>query len=209
MKRILLFLFVVSCLTTSASAQSPTYLLSTSDLQILHGSFQFALENSPTSQSTAWANAETGLNGSMIPLKTFRASSGQYCREYLASLQIGNLNQQAVGTACRQPQGNWKVVSERLIGHYANIGRSGQVEVQNACVGKDYPAPPNGDSRVRGPAAGHYHQYHSQQGNHIHGDRYRQHVDKQGYRGMPQAKPKTKPVKAPSKLIKLVDYQPR
>ena len=45
-----------------------------------------------------------------MPVETYQTSSGQYCREYLQTVVIGGQQQQAYGTACRQPDGSWKII---------------------------------------------------------------------------------------------------
>jgi surface antigen len=37
-------------------------------------------------------------------------AAGTWCREYRTTVTVGGLAQQAFGTACRQPDGTWKVV---------------------------------------------------------------------------------------------------
>lgn len=39
-------------------------------------------------------------------------SNNPYCREYQRNVTVGNRVQESYGTACRQPDGAWKVVSE-------------------------------------------------------------------------------------------------
>jgi len=45
----------------------------------------------------------------MTPLKTYQRPSGQYCREYQQTIYVGGQQQQAYGTACRQPDGSWEI----------------------------------------------------------------------------------------------------
>jgi surface antigen len=40
-------------------------------------------------------------------------ATGAYCREYQQTVVVGGQTQQAYGTACRQPDGSWKVVSQQ------------------------------------------------------------------------------------------------
>jgi surface antigen len=70
-------------------------------------STQYALENS---QETPWKNPETGNYGRTIPKKSYRTAEGRYCREYQQMVVIGGREQEAYGTACRQPDGSWKIV---------------------------------------------------------------------------------------------------
>jgi len=71
---------------------------------------QYALENEPTGQSSAWVNPDSGHRGSVTPTRTYRNESGQPCREFTETVVIGGEEQQAYGTACRQPDGTWRVV---------------------------------------------------------------------------------------------------
>jgi len=70
-----------------------------------------AFENNRTGQSAGWKNPDSGNSGTITPTKTYQAGSGQYCREYRQDVVIGGEKQQAYGTACRQPDGSWKIQS--------------------------------------------------------------------------------------------------
>lgn len=39
-------------------------------------------------------------------------SYGDYCREYTRTVTIGNRREEAYGTACLQPDGQWRIVNE-------------------------------------------------------------------------------------------------
>jgi hypothetical protein len=56
------------------------------------------------------AVAVTLLIGSYSP--SHAATSGDYCREYTRTVYIGNQRQEAYGTACLRPDGQWEIVSE-------------------------------------------------------------------------------------------------
>ena len=71
---------------------------------------QYALENTRTNVTTTWHNPDSGNSGSLTPVETYQASSGRYCREYIQKVWIAGKEQQAYGTACRQPDGTWKIV---------------------------------------------------------------------------------------------------
>lgn len=71
---------------------------------------QYALEHAPTNTSTPWRNPDTGNAGQITPIETYQSSSGQYCREYQQTVWVGGKEQQAYGTACRQPDGTWKII---------------------------------------------------------------------------------------------------
>ncbi len=71
---------------------------------------QYALENSRTGETRTWRNPDSGHHGSVTPRRTYRAEGGRYCREYTQTVNIGGEEHQAYGTACRQPDGSWKIV---------------------------------------------------------------------------------------------------
>ena len=74
---------------------------------------QQALNNTRTGSSKAWSNPDTHARYRVRPTKTYKKPSGQYCREYTTSAVIAGKSQQMYGTACRQPDGSWKVISSR------------------------------------------------------------------------------------------------
>ncbi|MGE5505136.1 MAG: RT0821/Lpp0805 family surface protein [Actinomycetota bacterium] len=72
---------------------------------------QQAFESAPTGRSIAWSNPDSGHSGQIVPTRTFEPQPGQYCREYQQTVMVGGQQQQSFGTACRQPDGSWKVVN--------------------------------------------------------------------------------------------------
>ncbi|HED12969.1 MAG TPA: glycine zipper 2TM domain-containing protein [Gammaproteobacteria bacterium] len=71
---------------------------------------QNALEHNRTGQATTWDNPDAGKEVTVIPTRTFRSDSGGYCREYQTDVVVNGQSQQAYGTACRQPDGSWKIM---------------------------------------------------------------------------------------------------
>ncbi|MGE5504900.1 MAG: RT0821/Lpp0805 family surface protein [Actinomycetota bacterium] len=65
----------------------------------------------PVGQSISWNNPDSGHSGTVTPVRdgTDKAT-GAYCREYQTTVNVGGKTEQAYGTACRQPDGSWKVV---------------------------------------------------------------------------------------------------
>ncbi|MFK8039786.1 MAG: RT0821/Lpp0805 family surface protein [Rickettsiaceae bacterium] len=72
---------------------------------------QNAMENTPSGKTVEWKNPDNGNHGSITPKRTFKRE-GRYCREYTQRVVVGGKEQQAYGTACRQPDGSWEVVNE-------------------------------------------------------------------------------------------------
>jgi len=70
-----------------------------------------ALETAPSGHSVAWQNPDSGNTGTVTPVRTYQTSTGQYCREYTQTITIGGERHQSYGTACREPDGRWRIVS--------------------------------------------------------------------------------------------------
>jgi len=70
-----------------------------------------ALETAPTGRPVAWNNPDSGHSGTVTPTKTYQTSGGSYCREYQQTVIIDGKQERGYGTACRQPDGSWKIVN--------------------------------------------------------------------------------------------------
>lgn len=65
----------------------------------------------PIGQPISWRNPDSGNSGTVTPTREGTAANGDYCREFQQSVTVGGKTEQAFGTACRQPDGSWKVVN--------------------------------------------------------------------------------------------------
>lgn len=74
-------------------------------------SYNTALEKSPTGHTTSWVNPDSGNSGTYTPVKTYQTDNGQYCREFQQTITVGGRTEDAYGTACRQPDGSWKIAN--------------------------------------------------------------------------------------------------
>jgi surface antigen len=72
---------------------------------------QTQAQTAPIGEKIAWSNPESGHSGSVTPTRQGTDQSGNQCREYQSTVTIGGKTEQAYGTACRQPDGSWKVVN--------------------------------------------------------------------------------------------------
>jgi surface antigen len=68
-----------------------------------------AFEQNRTGQTSTWTNPDSGHSGTITPTKTYQLASGQYCRRYTQTIDVGGEPQQASGTACRRADGTWEV----------------------------------------------------------------------------------------------------
>jgi surface antigen len=67
------------------------------------------LEHAPDRRRVNWAT-ERGDEYAVVPLRTFQ-NDGMYCREYQTAGTVGGKMQHVYGTACRQPDGAWKIMN--------------------------------------------------------------------------------------------------
>ncbi|MBT3534522.1 MAG: glycine zipper 2TM domain-containing protein [Rhodospirillaceae bacterium] len=72
---------------------------------------QRSLEATPSGTTTSWRNPDNGHSGTVTPQPSYQNASGQYCREYEQSISVDGKTETAYGTACRQPDGSWKIVN--------------------------------------------------------------------------------------------------
>lgn len=68
------------------------------------------LEYNKTGRPNTWRNPDTGTQYEVTPTSTYRQESGRYCREYTTEIWVDGQKETAYGTACRQPDGRWKIV---------------------------------------------------------------------------------------------------
>lgn len=113
MKRTALFLTaVLTVLLGVPSVQARNYgeSLEETDQRAVANTFQYALENNKSGTAATWNNPDSAHSGSTVPLKTFQSAEGVNCREYQQVIIIGGKKEQGYGTACRQPDGSWRIV---------------------------------------------------------------------------------------------------
>jgi surface antigen len=68
------------------------------------------LETVRTGVPAQWRNPDTGNHYTVVPTRTYETSAGP-CREYTIDAMIGGRPEKVYGTACRQPDGSWRVES--------------------------------------------------------------------------------------------------
>ena len=66
------------------------------------------LEGVRTGVPVAWSNPDSGVQYSVTPTRTSETPAGP-CREFTTEALIGGKRETVYGTACRQPDGSWKV----------------------------------------------------------------------------------------------------
>ncbi|MDX1697076.1 MAG: glycine zipper 2TM domain-containing protein [Thiohalobacterales bacterium] len=67
-----------------------------------------SLETVRTGVPSTWRNPDSGNQYTVVPTRTFDSSTGP-CREYTVDAIVGGKREKVYGTACRQPDGSWRV----------------------------------------------------------------------------------------------------
>ncbi len=80
--------------------------LDNADRQALNNSTARALEYNQPGDALPWQGTNSGT---VIPGNYYQRN-GQYCREYTQRVNVGGRIEEGYGTACRQPDGSWKIV---------------------------------------------------------------------------------------------------
>lgn len=70
-----------------------------------------AFEYNRNGEPEVWHDPNENLVVSTTPTATLEQQDGRYCREYTTSIRVNNEIEQGYGTACRQPDGSWQIIS--------------------------------------------------------------------------------------------------
>lgn len=101
---------IAGSLLGAALGNSIGQSLDRADMMMYHDTSQRALETAQPGQTLPWKNPESGNYGTVTPKSYYQTASGDYCREYTQTIVVGGRKEEGVGTACRQPDGSWKIV---------------------------------------------------------------------------------------------------
>jgi surface antigen len=86
--------------------------LDRADMTYYDRTSQRALETAQAGQTLPWNNPQSGNSGTITPATPYQNDSGQYCREFSQQITVGGKTEKGFGTACRQPDGSWQIVSQ-------------------------------------------------------------------------------------------------
>ncbi|HYG87772.1 MAG TPA: RT0821/Lpp0805 family surface protein [Azospirillum sp.] len=65
----------------------------------------------PVGDRISWNNPQSGNHGTIATTREGYTSTGTYCREYQQTVTVGKQTELAYGTACKQADGTWKIVT--------------------------------------------------------------------------------------------------
>jgi len=72
---------------------------------------QQALETTESGTTSSWRNPDSGHSGTVTPKPAYSKSGNEVCRDFEQTVTIDGSTETAYGTACRQADGSWKVIS--------------------------------------------------------------------------------------------------
>lgn len=61
-------------------------------------------------ETITWNNSKSGYSGTVTAVRDGVSGGGDYCREFQQTVTIGGQSEEAYGIACRQPDGDWRIL---------------------------------------------------------------------------------------------------
>jgi anti-sigma factor RsiW len=77
---------------------------------VLTATINHVLETVVSGKSVAWEVPETGVRGAVTPIRTYRSTSGHWCREYRVQEEAASKTTDQRGVACRTGDKEWRTV---------------------------------------------------------------------------------------------------
>jgi len=77
---------------------------------VLTATINHVLETAVSGKSVAWEVPETGVRGEVTPIRTYRSTSGHWCREYRVEEVAAGGTTDRRGVACRIGDKEWRTV---------------------------------------------------------------------------------------------------
>ena len=68
-------------------------------------------ESLETGEETAWSNQESGNYGHVTPGEVYTNAQGNECRTFEQEVYVNGQPVKDAGTACKQPDGSWQIIS--------------------------------------------------------------------------------------------------
>lgn len=74
-----------------------------------HEAAQVRATTARIGETISWHDGNA--SGRVTAIREGTSSAGRYCREFQHQVSIGGRQEQSYGTACRQPDGSWEIIS--------------------------------------------------------------------------------------------------
>ncbi len=86
---------------TASEGKDPYKALTEQDVSLAARLLQRTLDHAPDGTTRRWTNDQSGHSGAITPVRSYIASTGQYCRDYREDLSIGGESRKFTYSACR------------------------------------------------------------------------------------------------------------
>lgn len=80
------------------------------DQQTSYQTANRALNTVPDGQKATWTNPQNQTSGYTKPIETSKTANGDTCRTFQTGVTAQGESTAGTGTACRQPDGTWKII---------------------------------------------------------------------------------------------------
>ncbi|MEO5336455.1 MAG: RT0821/Lpp0805 family surface protein [Magnetospirillum sp. WYHS-4] len=88
--------------------------LESSDWSMHDDAAKRALSKGRDGEVHGWQNPATGASGIFRPTRSYRMQSGELCRDYRATLAVGETVESGEGTACQGNDGLWYAMADEV-----------------------------------------------------------------------------------------------
>ena len=103
--RLCLFMSCLALLAACTNKPAPDFnlydALTEQDISLAARLLQRTLDHAPDGTTRRWINDQSGHSGAITPVRSYIASSGQFCRDYREGLSIGDNRGDFFYSACR------------------------------------------------------------------------------------------------------------
>ena len=100
-KVIALVIALGACAAAPKSEVNVYEALTELDISIAARLLQRTLDYAPDGTTRRWINDESGHSGAITPVRSYIASTGQYCRDYREDLSVKGMSRKFHYSACR------------------------------------------------------------------------------------------------------------
>jgi len=98
----LLFASLLTACASNTILQGDPYSdLTEQDVSLVARLLQRTLDHAPDGTTRRWTNDQSGHSGAITPVRSYIASTGQYCRDYREDLSVNGENRNYLYSACR------------------------------------------------------------------------------------------------------------
>lgn len=90
-----------ACAGTPQQQPDPYAALTDNDVAIAAMLLQRTLDHAPDGTTRRWMNDQSGHSGAITPVRSYIATTGQYCRDYQEDISVNGERRQFLYSACR------------------------------------------------------------------------------------------------------------